>query len=334
MSFTDVFGDIWGGGGPVVPPPPPNPAVPIHEEWLSEVESSLLSGDRDERNVLTSAPGPNDRTLTFAYDLNGIAAGSYLGIDLEVMYVIDVNDSALTATVVRGQLNSPAQTHLSGSTVYVNPRFTRWQMFNQLNAELRDLSAPPNSIYRIRTLTLTTAPTFMTYTIANDDYGLPVVEDDILNILEVRHAIPDALRSWPRITRNEYSLIRNLSPITFPPSGLALRLDRHAYPGQPLVMSFSAPLVELSATSSSGSVFSDTGIPRTAWDIPPLGAAARLMGVREAKRSFVESEGDSRRAQEVPSGAAARAAAAMLSMLNQRIRSEAMRLQARYPETV
>lgn len=294
----------------------------LPELWLSEVEMNLLSGDKDERNLLQTACSATDSSLTFTGALEGIQAGAYLGLDLEVLYVIDVNPSANEASVLRAQLGSAAAAHAANTIVYVNPRFSRWQMWRALNSELRDLSAPPNMIFQVKEFPLTTQPTAMTYTV-------PAINTDIISLLELRYSIPDALNAWPRVQRGRFSVMRNMPTATFS-SGMAIRVEDRLYPGRVMQVRYAAPLGELADLTTD--VFTQTGLPVTAADIPPLGAAARLMGVREAKRSFIESEGDSRRAQEVPAGSAARAAGAILSVLNQRIRSEALRLKTQYPE--
>lgn len=301
--------------------------VPISfqvETWLAEVEMHLLSGDKDERNLLSQAIAFDDNQITFTGSLNGIQEGAYLGIDLEVLYVVAVNESANQATVIRGTLASPPAIHAANSVVYVNPRFSRWQIFKAINAGLRDLSAPPNMIFQVKSCVLTTQPVAQTYTI-------PTANTDIISILELRYSVPDASRAWPRISRREFSLLRNMPTDTFT-SGMALRLDEAVYPGRPMTVRYAAPLGEL--VNLTDDVLTQTGLPATAADIPPLYAAARLMGVRDAKRSFTESAMDAGRFASVPPGSATRAAASMLSMLNARVRSEASRLEAQYPELV
>jgi hypothetical protein len=240
---------------------------------------NLLSGDKDERNILQADITSTATSLTLSGANEGAQPGAYLGIDLEVLYVVDTNDASNSVTVTRGELGSVAAAHTAGTRVYVNPRFSRWQMVKALNAELRDLSAPPNMIFQVKDFTLTTQPVQQTYLI-------PSANVDIIDTLEIRSAIPDANKSWPRITRNDSSILRNL-PTSFSPSGMALRLDVAVYPGQQMQVSYAAPLGEI--VDSTTDVFAQTGPPLPAGDSPPLGTAARLMGVREAKRSFTES---------------------------------------------
>jgi hypothetical protein len=83
--------------------------------------------------------------------------------------------------------------------------------------------------------------------------------------------------------------------------------------------------------SNSFSTKVATGIPASAWDLPPIGAAISLMAGREIKRSFVESQGDSRRAAEVTGGKSTESVIALQRLRQQRITSEKQRLDGFYP---
>jgi hypothetical protein len=83
--------------------------------------------------------------------------------------------------------------------------------------------------------------------------------------------------------------------------------------------------------SNSFSTKISTGIPASAWDIPPIGAAISLMAGREIKRSFVETQGDSRRATEVSAGASTQSVNALRLLRQQRITAEKQRLDGFYP---
>jgi hypothetical protein len=76
---------------------------------------------------------------------------------------------------------------------------------------------------------------------------------------------------------------------------------------------------------------SSTNLLPSAYDLPPLGAAIRLMEGREIKRSFTEGQGDTRRAGEVAPGAILQSARGLQQMRAQRIAAEAAKLDALYP---
>jgi hypothetical protein len=289
---------------------------------ISDCERNLLAGDRDELNLLTNSAGAGDTTLTFTYGMNGIVQGSYIGLDLEIVYVWSV--AGQVATVQRGMLNTTAATHAASTLAYVNPKFSKFDIFNALNVEIADISP---ELFQVKSFTLTTQPVQLTYTV-------PAINTDLLDVLEIRYIRPDATFRWDRITRREFQVMRNM-PTTGDggfSSGMGIRIDPEAgiYPGRPMTVRYSAPFSPLTALTDDAVAV--TGLPVSSLDIPPLGAAARLMGVREAKRAFVESTMDTRRASEVPTGASARAAQLLLSLVQNRIRSEVQALRVQWPE--
>lgn len=287
---------------------------------ISETESHLLAGDRDEMNRLTSSVTDSATTMTFDFDLNGIQQGSYVSLDLEIVYVWSV--SGQTATVQRAMLNSTASAHTAGTLGYVNPKFSKLAIFNALNVELADISP---ELFQVKSFDLTSQPVQWTYTV-------PAINTDILDILEVRYQPPGPELSWPRISRRKTQLLRDM-PTTGSgsfTSGMGIRIEEPLFPGRAMTVRYAAPFSPLTALTDV--VTTVTGLSVSMLDIPPLGAAARLMGVREAKRAFIESTMDTRRASEVPTGASARAAQVLLSLVQSRIRSEVMALRQAWPE--
>ena len=73
------------------------------------------------------------------------------------------------------------------------------------------------------------------------------------------------------------------------------------------------------------------GMTTTMEDIPPLGAALRLQGVREGQRNFNETQGDSRRAEEIPVGAQLSSTRGLKDFFDSRIQTELRRLNKLYP---
>lgn len=291
-------------------------------DLVSATEAHLMAGDRDTMNTLASAISSTSATsITLTYDLNGIQAGAYIAIDLELLYVFDVSDTSKTATVARGWGGSIAATHSSGALVYVNPKVSKFDIFKALNVDLADISP---ELFQVATFDLTTQSVQRTYTIPTADTGL-------LDVLEVRYIEPGAQKAWIRIPRSKFQVLREF-PTTGDggfTTGFGLRLDESVYPGRTMRVIVALPFTPL--VNLTDDLLTVSGLPVSMQDIPPLGAAARLMGVREAKRAFVESEVDSRRGGEVPPGSASRAAQVLLSLHSARVRSEASALRQQYP---
>lgn len=289
-------------------------------DLLDRAESHLLGGDRDELNRLAAAMDADDTELTVDFDAAGISEGSYLGIDLEVLYVWEVNEASSTVTVQRGMLGSTAAAHDQGAIVYVNPLFSRWELLQGLNAELDDLSA--SGLYGVGSFTLTSQSPTRTYEIDS-----LLVTAGILDILEVRWDREGSENEWPLISPRDYKLIRGLDPTGDFASGVALRIDVPLTTGRTIDVRFAFPFAH--ATGLTQDVEDDLFLPATAHDIPPLGIAARIMGTREAKRAFIERTDQGRR--EVTGGSSARASAVLMNLRNQRIQSELARLRRAYP---
>lgn len=292
---------------------------------ITQVEDHLLGGDRDELNFLAADMGSGDLTLTLSGPLNNLAAGSYLGIELEVLYVKSVDPTSQQVTVRRGMLGSTAAIHSSDTQVYINPLFSKWQIYKALNVEIVSLSGADNGLFAERAFTLTSQTVKKTY-------DVPASNADLRQILEIRWNATGAEANWPRVGKRSYQIIRDVTMDSTTATGLALRIEESFTPGRRIVVRYAGDFTQLSSNLNDNAA-ATTGLSNNMIDIPALGAAARLMGVREAKRSFVERAVDSRRAGEVPPGSSSRSAAVLLQLLNGRIKSEADRLKHLWPDT-
>ena len=277
----------------------------------------LLGGGDDQVNVLTSSVTSSDTTLTFTYSLDGIVPGTILGIDLEVVRVVDTNASASTATVLRGQRGSTAASHSAGAVVQVAPRFTRWSVFSAINDDLDDLSGI--GLYQMLTVDLT----YSTSTMGYDLTGVT----DLESIYSVRYSVPST-KEWPLLLPSEYRFDRKASTTDFA-SGFSLVLYQGGYPGRTVRVAYKAPFARFSAATDDAQSFA--GLGATMNDLPPLGAAIRLMSGHEATRVAYESQPDTRRADEVPVGASIQTASAWQRLRATRIDNEMKRLARRYP---
>lgn len=278
----------------------------------------LLGGQDENVNVLAAAVTSADTTLTFKYDLDGIVPGSMVCVDLEVIRVVDINSTSKTATVIRGQRGSAAATHVVDAVVQVSPRFSRWSIFRAINDDLDALSG--FGLFQMRTVDLTYNSSIMGYNLTD------VV--DIDQIYSVRYEVPGVRKEWPLLQTTDYRFERNASTADFA-SGFSLTVYKQCYSGKKLRVAYKAPFARL--TSGSQDVQSVSGLPSTANDLPPLGAAIRLMYGHEAGRIGYERQPDVRRQAEVPSGASVAAAQGWTRLRQTRIDDELRRLSRRYP---
>lgn len=284
-------------------------------QLISRVQRQLLSGVVEDRNKLGVACTVAATTITLEYDLGPIRSGMVLEVDSELMYVWQVDVVAKTATVERGFNGTTAAAHVDGSIVLVSPRFPRSQILEAFNDDLADLSTPVNGLYRLKTLDLR-------YNGSDSMINLPSL-GDVVSLVDVR--LRYLSTDYPLI--KNVQLIRNLPTKDFG-SGTALKFNEPTRSGD-LRIVYRAPFGRL--TKESDDLQTVCGFPQTAEDILVMGAEIRLMAPREMKRNFTESQGDTRRPDEVPAGAVANSINNLIRLRRERIMAEATKLDAQYP---
>ena len=275
----------------------------------------LMSGTVEERNKTVGALTATSTSIVFQYDLNGMRAGGVIQIDNELMYVWEVSQGSKTVTVERAWNGTAAAAHTSGAVAIVDPKFPRSQILEAINAEIDDLSSPMNGLYQIKSLELNYNGT---HTMVN----LPTT-DKIIDLVSVtvRYIATD----YPVIRRCR--LIRDLPNDDFS-AGYAIRFDEQVRAGRMIVV-YKAPFTNV--TTEAQNLQNIAGFPTTAEDILIMGAQIRLVSPREVKRNFTESQGDTRRSEEVPTGSVSSSINNIIRMRRDRITAEAARLARQYP---
>ena len=275
----------------------------------------LLSGTVEARNKLTTTLTSSDTSVVVDYPLEGLRSGQVCEIDSELMYIWSTDVPTKTLTVQRGFNNSTAAAHTAGAVITVNPRFPRAQVLEAINDELSDLSSPMHGLFQVKTL--------------NIDYN---GSDAMINLTGVTSIIY-LLTVSVRYMTDDYPIARKIRLVRDMPtddfaSGFALRFDQAVFPGRLRVV-YKAPYTATAAEATD--INSTCGVQETATDIVALGAQIRLMSPREIKRNFTESQGDTRRSEEVATGAIANSTANLIRLRRDRITAEAARLARAYP---
>lgn len=281
-------------------------------DLITATRRHLYGSQRVELNKLNGAVALDDDTITVANAVGGIVAGAVVSVGLEDLYVWSVADEVVT--VQRGYNGSAKSTHADGDLVSVNSRYTDWELMTHLNNDLNDLCAPGNGLYQIRTLDLTAVSGQL-------GYDFPAV--GFLSIADARWKQLDSVTNqwWPLDgTRVEDSM-----PTDQFPSGTALFIDgRQPQPGQTIRIRYRAAFDPIGSLSDD--VAEVTGLPLTALDLPPMGAAVVVMAGRPVGRAQYTSQGDTRRATEVSVGDVLNSPAALRQQRATRIAAEAGRL--------
>lgn len=274
----------------------------------------LLAGTVEERNKLASSVSSSDTTLTLSYALGSLRENTVFEIESELMYVWEANTTSKTVTVERGFGGTTAASHSAGAIATVNPRFPRHQVLTALNSELSDLSSPMNGLFQMKTVDVS-------YNGSDRMVNLPNVTS-MIDLFDVRFRY--LTDDWPVI--RAVRLMRDMPTADFA-SGFALAFDQNLMSGDYRVFYKDA----YGAFSTEATTCASVGAGSNLEDLLVLGAQIRVMAGREVKRNFIESQGDTRRSEEVPAGSITNSINNLLRLRRDRIQAEAARLARQYP---
>lgn len=272
-------------------------------DWIDQTRDHLLSGFNERFNKLASDVAVDDTSITLAYDPSGIDINTDICIGLEICHVWEISDKTLT---VDRAWRGTATSHYADDRVYVNTRFAPYRIAAELNNDLRALSS--SGLYGIGTDTLTYSSSTPTHSFSP--------ESAFRSVLEFRRVGAD-LEDWPYI---QGELVRQLPEdvtdgvpfgIRFPPGAAA--------DGDTVLVVYKKDLTTLDRLNDD---VEDTGLPPSAIDIPPLGAAINIALSREIRRNDFEIQSDPRRAGEVPPNAMSNAARRLQDRYDMRVANE------------
>lgn len=281
---------------------------------IDRVVSELLAGTVEERNKVAGSLDASQTTVTFQYGLGGLREQTVFEIGQEQFYIWSSNASSKTVEVERGFNGTSPSTHAANAVALVNPRFPRHRVMDQLNSELIDLSSPLNGLFQMKTVDLS-------YNGSDRMINMTGV-GDMIDLYDVRY----------RYLNDDYPVIRSVRLLRDMPtgdfaSGYALAFDDYLRSGS-LRVSYKAPY---SLFTSESSTVASVGGSDTLDDLLVIGAQMRMIAGREVKRNFTESQGDTRRAEEVPAGAVLNSMVGLQRLRRDRIQAEAARLNRQYP---
>lgn len=282
---------------------------------VDEIIRMLLSGGREQLNKLGAAAGSSATSLSFTYDLLGIVPGSLISIDLEDYWVWDTNVGGKTATVEAGYRGSPTGNHPINSLVQVNPRWSKWQVFDALNREIAALVS--EGLYRMQTVDLTASASVSGYDLTS--------VTDVTEIYKVLWEAEGTSKNWPE-ARWGYNPDMSTSEFA---SGKMIQIYDSITPGATIRVFYKSGFNGVTALTDN--IQTITGIPAAWQDILTMGSAARLVEPKEVRRADLNSQGDSRRANEVEGGSQIRAGGALKARRDQRVQAEIRKLSMTYP---
>lgn len=282
---------------------------------LTRAQRQLLSGTIEERNKLGSSVSATATSISMSYDLGAIRAGAVVQINSELMYVWEVSSATKSATVERGFNGTTATNHTSGTVIIVNPKFPRAQLMEALNDELMDLCSPVNGLYQVKTIDFN-------YNAAKRQTNIPI-SGDVIDLIEVRYRY--IATDYKQV--NGAKLLRNLPTKDFG-SSYGIQIDS-LIPTSTVRIVYKTPFNRIALETDD--LQSNAGFPESAEDILIMGIQIRAVAPREIKRNFTESQGDTRRAEEVPVNAIGGSITNLIRLRRDRITAEAARLNRQYP---
>lgn len=287
-------------------------------DLVEETLAHLFSGQSPIGNRLSGDITSAATTFSCTYPLDSITRGAIVSIGLEDIRIWDTAGLAVTSCE-RGVNGTTGAAHTSGDYVEVRPKFSRFRVLRAINEDLLDLTSPSNGLFQVKTVDITYNPAIQGYDLAG--------VTNVVNLLELRWKQPGPSKSWPLITK--YALVRNMATTEFA-SGMAVFLYEPAYPGLSIRVRYSADFSALAALTDD--VQSVTGLPTSANDLPPIGAAIRLVAPREINRNFTENQYDPHRLEEIPPGAVLNSTRGLQLLRQQRILAEQSRLASDWPQ--
>lgn len=289
-------------------------------ELIEETTNHLYGTHRSLLNVLDGAVSDTTTTtFTMEDSVDPIAVGAFLSVDDELVYVRSKNAATKQVTVLRGQRGSTAATHADGALVEVNPRFPRFRVRRALQDEIRSW---PDSVFRVAAVNLDTSD-------GVSGYNLAGVSSDFYAVLDVQLG-PRSASDRVDVTHPSFYVVRDADTAIFASGAGIVVTGVLPTEARDLRVVVARPF-DVSTFTDATSLENTVGLDAAQVDIPPLGAAWRLMAARDVKRSFGEGQGEPRRAEEIPPGFAASTATFLKRTRDARLSEEAIRLRGKWP---
>jgi hypothetical protein len=295
--------------------------VPSAGQMIDEVVSTLSghTADVPAMGTLTQSITATDGQLhvDFGSTPGGSRPNGIIEIGRELLVVTQFDAASGVATVPawgRGHRGTVAVSHPAGSMVTVRPRFPRQQVLNAINECIGGL-AP--DLYGVADLVvhIDSLPAL--------SYPLPAGAFKVIGIeAQVNAAYPyrETLQDWTLKRAASGLEVEPRNRLWAPYFNRDLTIT-YGFTPQPLV-------------NDTDDYTTVTGLDATSYDIPILGALARLALSVESSRLQLASVEANARTDRIQPGSGTSLAKTYMALYQQRLQSEIAGLQARYPLTL
>ena len=270
---------------------------------IEETRGHLYGFHKTQMNRLKDPIDAVNPNVVVEFGADPIPRHAVLCVGDELMYVWAVSGAALA--VQRGHFGTTPAVHPAGSLIEINPRFATPQIRAELRKEIRSWEP------RIFTVVEETIPIGQN-TRTVDLEGAPA---NFLHVLRVRRSAANGGELTPKGL--DFRVERSYGAY---PSGAALILTE-TVPASTLSVLYGVPFA-LEDFDDDVDLVADVGVPVSALDIPPVGAAWRLLSTREIPRTNIDVAPEPRVAADVPAGHIVQAARQLKALRDERIGEE------------
>lgn len=285
------------------------------QDLVNDVRRRVYGSMTENVNLIQASASGGQTSIQLELGVDGIQRGMLLSSGLNVWFVKGVYATTNTVFVIPGYDGSPQDPVATGDMVYVRPRMTDWFAFNSLNDSIRALSSPDAGLYKIGTWVADVDATYQTY-------AVPAEAQNMTNLLRVRWRWPGTPDVWTEMAPRHYRWIYSTEQNN-------IRIFINIPSGTEVEFTYKSPFTV--ATSLADDPVTDCGLTENMLDIPVLGAAIELLLTTESRRTQVQTQGDSRRPDEVPATANISIASQLQREYRSRVQEEMARLVTRVP---
>src|ERR1035437_9321805 len=238
---------------------------------ISQTLRRVQPGQQVEALTLNGAYTAGATSLTVSDPagtiLPSLRPETVIGIDLELFYVQAFTGT--TAQVVPGYLGSLEANHADQTMVYLNPRFSQFDIMQAINDDLNDLCSADNNLYQVGSVEITYNPATVGYDLAG--------VTGLIDIISIQQKQPYPIGYWTPIPRRKWTLTAGADTTDFP-SGYDLRLNTGGYPGMPFRVTCKSSFSPFSNLTDDAT--NVAGLSSAMYDLPPLGAMVALVAPR------------------------------------------------------
>ena len=295
------------------------------ENTIERIRRQLASTVRLEINTLGSSLTTSTTTFPLTYDLaNSVRSGAVLSIGRELMRVITVNVSSKEVTVIRGWQDTDAAAHSAADEVLINPRFTRFDIFDGIIQEIDSWSP---DIFKVADAT-------GSFAVEATGFEVPTAYAAALGVVNLRRNFTeDNSLVWPDMP---FALHRGRSAQLTPTegTGMYVRFTKglgYTTQAGTYAVRYAIPYDTADITSEASDLIADVGLDSPLLELVELGVKYRLLMDDENPRSSRSVQDEPRRNEENPPGGSINQSQAVLQRYERRRNAEVIRLRTLYP---